>query len=136
MTATYVQYKAAGNSIQQRGELLSACAKQIEKDMVMLGAIGIEDELQDGVPEVRYMAGMLILGYIHCVYVQYMCVRVWLVFYQQRQLSYCMGEVPVCLHIILKCFFSPVSVYFNCILFAVHLYAARCGGERLDDHRR
>ena len=45
-------YKAAGNSIQQRAELLSAAAKQIEKDMVMLGAIGIEDELQDGVPEV------------------------------------------------------------------------------------
>jgi len=45
-------YKAAGNSIQQRAELLSAAAKQIEKDMIMLGAIGIEDELQDGVPEV------------------------------------------------------------------------------------
>ena len=48
------QYKAAGNSIQQRHELLSACAKQIEKEMIMLGAIGIEDELQDGVPEVRH----------------------------------------------------------------------------------
>jgi magnesium-transporting ATPase (P-type) len=51
-TAWLKDYKAAGNSIQQRGELLSACAKQIERDMVMLGAIGIEDELQDGVPEV------------------------------------------------------------------------------------
>lgn len=50
--AWLMEYKAAGNSIQQRSELLSACAKQIEKDMVMLGAIGIEDELQDGVPEV------------------------------------------------------------------------------------
>ncbi len=52
-TSWLKDYKAAGNSIQQRAELLSACAKQIEKDMVMLGAIGIEDELQDGVPEVR-----------------------------------------------------------------------------------
>ena len=52
-TSWLKEYKAAGNSIQQRAELLSACAKQIEKDMVMLGAIGIEDELQDGVPEVK-----------------------------------------------------------------------------------
>eukprot|EP01032_Pedospumella_encystans_P016667 gene16667-19009_t len=43
-TSWLKDYKAAGNSIQQRAELLSACAKQIEKDMVMLGAIGIEDE--------------------------------------------------------------------------------------------
>ena len=54
-TSWLKEYKAAGNSIQQRAELLSACAKQIEKDMVMLGAIGIEDELQDGVPEVTYL---------------------------------------------------------------------------------
>jgi magnesium-transporting ATPase (P-type) len=46
------EYKAAGNSLQERSKLLSACAKQIEKDMTLLGAIGIEDELQDGVPEV------------------------------------------------------------------------------------
>lgn len=45
-------YKTAGNSLQERGKLLSACAKQIETDMTLLGAIGIEDELQDGVPEV------------------------------------------------------------------------------------
>ena len=53
-TSWLKDYKAASNSIQQRAELLSACAKQIEKDMVMLGAIGIEDELQDGVPEVLH----------------------------------------------------------------------------------
>jgi phospholipid-translocating ATPase len=50
--AWLVDYRAAANDIQHRGELLSACARKIEKDMVMLGAIGIEDELQDGVPEV------------------------------------------------------------------------------------
>ena len=50
--AWLASYKAAGNSIQQRKELLSQCAKEIEKDMYLLGAIGIEDELQDGVPDV------------------------------------------------------------------------------------
>ena len=42
------KYRAAANSITQRSELLSACAREIETDMVMVGAIGIEDELQDG----------------------------------------------------------------------------------------
>ena len=41
-------YRAAANSISNRSELLAACARQIETGMVMVGAIGIEDELQDG----------------------------------------------------------------------------------------
>jgi len=41
-------YHSAGNSISNRSDLLSACARRIETDMVMVGAIGIEDELQDG----------------------------------------------------------------------------------------
>jgi hypothetical protein len=65
------EYKAAGNSLQERSKLLSACAKQIEKDMTLLGAIGIEDELQDGVPEVGdcvdAWAGVLVrVGSLYC----------------------------------------------------------------------
>lgn len=44
-------YAVASNSILERGEKLNACAREIEKDMVLLGAVGIEDELQDGVAE-------------------------------------------------------------------------------------
>jgi phospholipid-translocating P-type ATPase (flippase) len=44
-------YKEACNSISERSELLKACANTIEKDLILIGAIGIEDELQDGVPE-------------------------------------------------------------------------------------
>lgn len=46
-----VEYREALNSISDRTELLKACANKIEKDLVLIGAIGIEDELQDGVPE-------------------------------------------------------------------------------------
>ena len=34
-----------------RAQLLSACAAQIEVNLTLLGAVGIEDELQEGVPE-------------------------------------------------------------------------------------
>eukprot|EP01038_Epipyxis_sp_PR26KG_P013375 gene13375-17935_t len=39
----------ASNSLGNRQEMLSACAKTIETNMLLLGAIGIEDELQDDV---------------------------------------------------------------------------------------
>jgi phospholipid-transporting ATPase len=42
-------YKKASNSISNRSELLAECADAIEDDMEMLGAVGIEDELQDDV---------------------------------------------------------------------------------------
>lgn len=45
------KYKDAANSLVNRGEMLTACAREIETGMTLLGAIGIEDELQDGVPE-------------------------------------------------------------------------------------
>eukprot|EP00600_Ochromonadales_sp_CCMP1393_P005802 CAMPEP_0174957920 /NCGR_PEP_ID=MMETSP0004_2-20121128/2336_1 /TAXON_ID=420556 /ORGANISM="Ochromonas sp., Strain CCMP1393" /LENGTH=1496 /DNA_ID=CAMNT_0016206075 /DNA_START=185 /DNA_END=4675 /DNA_ORIENTATION=+ len=45
------EYNAAANSISNRAEMLTAAAKHIEHGMTMLGAVGIEDELQDGVPE-------------------------------------------------------------------------------------
>lgn len=44
-------YKVASNSITERLPLLSKCATAIESNMILLGAVGIEDELQDGVPD-------------------------------------------------------------------------------------
>lgn len=46
-----VTYREAANSITERLPLLSKCASALEKNMTLLGAVGIEDELQDGVPE-------------------------------------------------------------------------------------
>jgi magnesium-transporting ATPase (P-type) len=45
------EYKAAANSLARRSELLFECAKGIEcaSGLQLLGAIGIEDELQDDV---------------------------------------------------------------------------------------
>lgn len=45
------EYKRASNSLIDRDLMLSQCAHKIEKDMMLLGAVGIEDELQDGAPE-------------------------------------------------------------------------------------
>lgn len=44
-------YKEAKMSVFKRNEKLSVCACAIEVDMDILGCIGIEDELQDGVPD-------------------------------------------------------------------------------------
>jgi magnesium-transporting ATPase (P-type) len=44
-------YKEASNSISGRSEKMRDCALVIEKNLTLIGAIGIEDELQDGVPE-------------------------------------------------------------------------------------
>jgi phospholipid-translocating P-type ATPase (flippase) len=44
-------YLEAKMSVSRRDEKLSACAHAIEKHMDILGCIGIEDELQDGVPD-------------------------------------------------------------------------------------
>ncbi len=43
------KFNKASNSIMNRSELLSECAIEIEKNMILLGAVGIEDELQDDV---------------------------------------------------------------------------------------
>jgi magnesium-transporting ATPase (P-type) len=48
-------YLSACNSLQGRKEALRDVAIRMEKDMTLLGAIGIEDELQDGVPEAIQM---------------------------------------------------------------------------------
>lgn len=45
------QYNMAINSIVNREEDLRKCASIIEEDMTLLGTVGIEDELQDGVAE-------------------------------------------------------------------------------------
>lgn len=44
------EYNHARSSIFQRAERLSECAHAIEREMDLLGALGIEDELQDGAP--------------------------------------------------------------------------------------
>ncbi len=45
------QYKEASNALSGRAELMKACAARLERDLILVGAVGIEDELQDGVPE-------------------------------------------------------------------------------------
>ena len=45
------EFKIARLSLNNRQTLLSTCAYRIERGLRLLGAIGIEDELQDGVPE-------------------------------------------------------------------------------------
>eukprot|EP01031_Cornospumella_fuschlensis_P027238 gene27238-32907_t len=44
-------YQNASNTIVGREEAMAKVAQQIEKNMLLLGALGIEDELQDGVPD-------------------------------------------------------------------------------------
>lgn len=45
------EYKRAAVAILLREQRLSEVAEKIEKNLVLLGATGIEDKLQDGVPE-------------------------------------------------------------------------------------
>lgn len=51
VTGWLTAYKEAANSITGRTEKMKDCALLIEKNLSLIGAIGIEDELQDGVPE-------------------------------------------------------------------------------------
>jgi phospholipid-transporting ATPase len=44
-------YRLAANSIGHREEMLARCADEMEIGMELLGAVGIEDQLQEGVPE-------------------------------------------------------------------------------------
>jgi phospholipid-translocating P-type ATPase (flippase) len=44
-------YQTASSAIIGRGDSMKACAEKIERNLNLVGAIGIEDELQDGVPE-------------------------------------------------------------------------------------
>lgn len=46
-----ITYEIASNSISMRQELMARCADEIERDMELLGSVGIEDQLQEGVPE-------------------------------------------------------------------------------------
>jgi len=43
------KYKTAASSLSNRKDMLQRCAEELEVDMDLLGAVGIEDELQDGV---------------------------------------------------------------------------------------
>lgn len=45
------QYHEASVSLEQREERMQDVASAMERDLVLLGATGIEDRLQDGVPE-------------------------------------------------------------------------------------
>eukprot|EP00743_Colponemidia_sp_Colp-15_P004618 GILK01004978.1.p1 GENE.GILK01004978.1~~GILK01004978.1.p1 ORF type:complete len:825 (-),score=177.01 GILK01004978.1:1009-3483(-) len=45
------QYHAATTVLSQRLEKIDAAASLIERDLFLLGATGVEDKLQDGVPE-------------------------------------------------------------------------------------
>jgi magnesium-transporting ATPase (P-type) len=45
------EYNAASNNITGRAEAMAKVAQKIEQNMILIGALGIEDELQDGVPE-------------------------------------------------------------------------------------
>lgn len=45
------RFRSASSSINNRREQLEQCAIDIETDLEMLGAVGIEDELQDGVAQ-------------------------------------------------------------------------------------
>ena len=44
-------FRAASSSIANRASLLAKCAAKIEVQLQLLGVVGIEDELQEGVPE-------------------------------------------------------------------------------------
>jgi phospholipid-translocating P-type ATPase (flippase) len=61
LTPWLKDYAAASNTIVGRLEAMAKCASSLEKDMILLGALGIEDELQDGVPEairIMHVAGI------------------------------------------------------------------------------
>ncbi|CAF3363194.1 unnamed protein product [Rotaria sp. Silwood1] len=46
-----VQYREASTAINNRHELVAEVAEKIEKNLILLGATGIEDKLQDNVPD-------------------------------------------------------------------------------------
>jgi phospholipid-transporting ATPase len=46
-----VQYREASTTINNRNELVAEVAERIERNLILLGATGIEDKLQDQVPE-------------------------------------------------------------------------------------
>lgn len=46
-----VRYREASTAIQNRHELVADAAELIERNLILLGATGIEDKLQDQVPE-------------------------------------------------------------------------------------
>ncbi|CAG8650823.1 4747_t:CDS:10 [Gigaspora margarita] len=45
------KYQEASTAINERSSKIDACAEEIEKDLILLGATAIEDKLQEGVPE-------------------------------------------------------------------------------------
>jgi phospholipid-transporting ATPase len=46
-----VKYREASTAINNRNELVAEVAERIERNLILLGATGIEDKLQDQVPE-------------------------------------------------------------------------------------
>ena len=60
-------YERAASTINGRGDALDEVAELIEKDMFWLGAMAIEDKLQDGVPDTIHtlqMAGIKVLYFV------------------------------------------------------------------------
>ncbi|CAG8589343.1 6030_t:CDS:2, partial [Dentiscutata heterogama] len=45
------KYQEASTAINERSSKIDACAEEIEKELILLGATAIEDKLQEGVPE-------------------------------------------------------------------------------------
>lgn len=45
------QYQAALNSMVDRDDKIDRCAALIERDFSLVGSTGLEDKLQDGVPD-------------------------------------------------------------------------------------
>lgn len=72
-------YRVASNSITERLPLLSKCASAIETGMTLLGAVGIEDELQDGVPDAIEM--------LHCA-----GINVWMITGDKAETALAIGK--------------------------------------------
>ncbi|CAG8451897.1 8946_t:CDS:10 [Scutellospora calospora] len=45
------KYQEASTAINERSSKIDACADEIERDLILLGATAIEDKLQEGVPD-------------------------------------------------------------------------------------
>jgi magnesium-transporting ATPase (P-type) len=72
------EFHAASNSLVNRPQMLSRCAVNIEQNLQLIGAVGIEDELQVRwderssyfdyfyICEYRYLFFFLLIFFVHC----------------------------------------------------------------------
>jgi magnesium-transporting ATPase (P-type) len=49
-----VKYREASTAINNRNELVAEVAERIERNLILLGATGIEDKLQDVMLKISY----------------------------------------------------------------------------------